>query len=407
MNVKILKNIFIVLLLIVLALGFSKSYTSYSIDNLDFVISLGIDIAESDEEKLKVSFEFTKPANYSPDSGGSSSDNKPVINTVEASSINSAINLMNAHMGKELKLSHCKLIVFSEKLAEKGISDEVYTLINNVQIRPSTNIIVSKSTPEYYLQNLNPSVENYVTKYYEVFPDSGKYTGYTTNATIGEFFYALSTNTCEPMAILGGITEKNENDSPDINNIKTGNVPIRSERKAENMGLAVFKNDHLVGELTALETLCHSIMTGKVNNFLVSVPNPKNSNDLLDVYLYDDMNTKLDVDIVNDTPFVKVNIKLTGDIASTSYNSDYLNEETLNSISNYTSSYLESIMSDYLYKTAKKYQSDINCIGKRSLNNFKNWSELENYNWKDRYKDSFFDVNVTVNIKSGSLISEI
>ena len=314
---------------------------------------------------------------------------------------------MNAHMGKELKLSHCKLIVFSEKLAEKGISDEVYTLINNVQIRPSTNIIVSKSTPEYYLQNLNPSVENYVTKYYEVFPDSGKYTGYTTNATIGEFFYALSTNTCEPMAILGGITEKNENDSPDINNIKTGNVPIRSERKAENMGLAVFKNDHLVGELTALETLCHSIMTGKVNNFLVSVPNPKNSNDLLDVYLYDDMNTKLDVDIVNDTPFVKVNIKLTGDIASTSYNSDYLNEETLNSISNYTSSYLESIMSDYLYKTAKKYQSDINCIGKRSLNNFKNWSELENYNWKDRYKDSFFDVNVTVNIKSGSLISEI
>ena len=138
---KFIKNLFIALLLVSLALGFSKSYTSYSIDNLDFVLAMGIDIDEADDSKLKVSFEFTRASNYSPDSGGSGSeDYKPIISSVEASSIDSAINLMNAHMGKELKFSHCKLIVFSEKLAEKGISEHIYTLINNVQIRPSTNI---------------------------------------------------------------------------------------------------------------------------------------------------------------------------------------------------------------------------------------------------------------------------
>lgn len=64
---NIFKNFFIILLLISLTLGFSKSYTSYTIDNLDFVTSIGIDVSETDDTKLKISFEFTKASNYSPE----------------------------------------------------------------------------------------------------------------------------------------------------------------------------------------------------------------------------------------------------------------------------------------------------------------------------------------------------
>ena len=370
------------------------------------MLSLGIDVAESDENKLKVSFEFTKASNYSPDSSDSS-DVEPIISSVEASSISSAINLMNAHMGKQLKLSHCKLVVFSEKLAEKGISDEIYTLVNNVQIRPSTNIIVSKCSSEYYLQNLNPTIEDYLTKYYEVFPNSGKYTGYTTDATIGDFFYSMSTNTCEPFAILGGMHEENaDKNFEDINNITAGNMPITSKRQAQTVGIAVFKNDRMVGELTALETLSFSILAGKVNNFLVTISDPNDSNQSLDISLYDDMNTKIDVDIINDSPYVTANIKLTGVIDTTSFDSNYLNEETLKEISSRAESYLESTISNFLYKTSKEYHSDISCVGKRSLKNFSTWHDYENYNWKDQYRNAFFDVNVDINVKSGSLITE-
>ena len=388
-----------------MALGFSKSYTSYSIDNLDFVLAMAIDVSDTDESKLKVSFEFSKAAYYSPESSNSE-DYKPIINTVEASSIDTAINLMNAHMGKELKLSHCKLIIFSEKLAEKGISEHIYTLVNNVQIRPSTNIIVTKCSSEYYLQNLNPTIEDYITVYYEVFPNSGKYTGYTTNATIGDFFYSMSTNTCESYALLAGMSGTDEDDYQDMNNIIAGNTPIHSKRRADNIGIAVFKKDKIVGELNALETLCFSVLASKVNNFLVSVPNPNNSNDYLDINLHDDMSTKVKVDIVNETPYVHVNLKLTGTIGTTTYSADYLNQATLDDISNYTSSYLETLVSGFLYKTSKEFHSDISCIGKRALRAFTTWKEYEAYNWKDRYRDAFFDVNVNVNVKSGSLITE-
>lgn len=40
---KIIKNIFIITSIFIFLLGFSSSYTSLSIDNLAYVIALGID----------------------------------------------------------------------------------------------------------------------------------------------------------------------------------------------------------------------------------------------------------------------------------------------------------------------------------------------------------------------------
>ena len=156
---KLFRNIFIVLITIVLVMAFSSSYTSFSIDNLAFVIAIGIDTGDNDGN-LKVSFQIAKPSSAS--QGSSTQDETSIINTVETSSIYTAINLMNSYIGKELNLSHCKLVVFSEEVATNGISNEIYTLINDVQIRPSTNIIVSKihiiETVKLILQVINKPV---------------------------------------------------------------------------------------------------------------------------------------------------------------------------------------------------------------------------------------------------------
>lgn len=404
---NIIRNIFILILLLVLLLGFSKSYISYSIDNLAFVTAIGIDLSDSDKTKLNVVFQFsTTPKSSESDSKNSSIQSKSTIASVEASSIDSAINLMNSHMGKELKLSHCKLIIFSEEIAKRGISDEIYSLVNNIQVRPAANLVVSKCNTEYYIKNSNPSLENYVSKYYEIFPDSGKYTGYTTNATIGSFFHSLSANTCEGYAILGGVSSERDLNFKDTATLKSGNTSIKADRKAENIGLAVFKNDNLVGELTALETLSFSILRNDINTFMVSIPRPENSNEFLDIYLYASMPPSFNVDIVNNTPYIKVDIQLNGGISTSSYNTNYLNSDYLEKISLYTNSYLESIISNYLFKTSKDFESDICCIGKYALSKFNTWHDYESYNWKEKYKDAFFEVNVNSNIKSGHLINQ-
>lgn len=134
---------------------------------------------------------------------GSSGEVAPtIINSVDASSLDSAINLMNTYVSKEISLSHCKAIIISESFASEGISKLLYSLMNKVQIRPDANIIISKCFAKDFIEKTQPNLENLVAKYYEIAPISSKYTGYTVNATIGNFFNQFSCRTCQPTATL-------------------------------------------------------------------------------------------------------------------------------------------------------------------------------------------------------------
>lgn len=216
---KFIKIIFVLTLIVLLILAFSDSYFALSIDNLAYVLAIGID--KSDTNKLRVSFQFSTTNSVS--ESGSTQKTTTLVKTVDASSLSTAFNLMNSYMGKEINMSHCKVIIFSEELAYDGISDEIYTLINDTQIRPTANIVVSQCDAKYYIENTKPELENLISKYYEIFDNSSKSTGFMPDATIGGFFNALVCKTCMPYAILG-----------DVKSVQ-----------AENIGLAAFDNDRL------------------------------------------------------------------------------------------------------------------------------------------------------------------
>lgn len=153
-----------------------------------------------DNSEFQITFEFTTPTSTGE---SSSSETSPIIvNSVQASSLESAISLMNTYVSKEISLSHCKQIIISETLASEGISKLVYSLMNKVQIRPDTNIIISKCQAKDFIQKNQPNLENLVAKYYEIAPISSEYTGYTANTTIGDFFNQFACVTCQPTAIL-------------------------------------------------------------------------------------------------------------------------------------------------------------------------------------------------------------
>mgnify|MGYP004454835707 FL=1 len=408
---KIIKKIFILVIILMLILVFHDSYTYFNIDNLAFVNAIGIDLA--DNNNYKISFQFTKPSTST--NASSSSENIPIINTVETYSISTAINLMNSYLGKELNLSHCKLIVFSEKVAVRGIADDIYTLVNNIQIRPSSNIVITKTDAKYYLENSKPSLENLFTTYYEIFPNSSEYTGYLSNITVGSFFDLLVSKTANPCAILGGSISTNENDldiyapsSPENSgNIKSNETSISGKRGSENIGLAVFKEDKLIGELTAIETVCYSILSDSVNGFLITIPNPENSEKYLDVYLLNDNKPKIKVNIINGTPYITIDCCFTGKLYSISQDSNYMDSNVLNNISEAVNSYIKTQLSSYLYKTSKEFESDINGLGKFALSSFTTTTEFDNYDWLSNYKNAFFNINVDSNMSSGFLLSDV
>ena len=115
---------------------------------------------------------------------------------------------------------------------------------------------------------------------------------------------------------------------------------------------------------------------------------------------------KIKIEILNGTPYITLDCRFTGRIYSMEDGADYLDSNMLNQISNSCNSYLEAILTDYLYKTSKALNSDINGFGKTARKNFLTLDEFYDYNWNEKYKDSFFKVTIDSSIRSSSLLTE-
>ncbi len=200
MNNKARKVFAIIIFLLLLIISSTNYYGIKGIDNLAYVVAIGLD--KGDNENLKLSLQISVP--NSGDSGSSSSSQSAsvVVDSIECPSINTGINLFNSYLGKEVNLSHCKVLIISEELANDGIGEYLYTLTNNIEFRTDSSIIISKCDAKSYLEYSTPLLDKVSARYYEIAPSSSEYTGYTESIRLNEFFSAVTDSFSEPVAIL-------------------------------------------------------------------------------------------------------------------------------------------------------------------------------------------------------------
>lgn len=442
---KILFSIIVfVILLGVFGNAFSASYVYSNIGDLAYVLALGIDVGE--KSKLKISAQFSKTAVFTPGSGSSSEDtNNMVLVSGEADSIFSGLNLLNSYIGKELNLSHCSVIIFSEEFAKQGIYTEILSLINNAQLQPSANLVISTSDAYDYLNNSTPNLEKMTVKYYETFAITSRFTGYISNISIGEFYDLLVTNGPSPTAILGGLnsttrkelaegksgnsensgggssgnssggsgetnSQQSSDGSPDavINpeDLTAGSSSVSGNRGSENIGIALFKNDKFCGELTAVETICHLLIENNVDSCIISIDSPVAENEKIELRLTPSKKSKITVNIKDNLPYININLNLDADVITLQNNENYQSNEILNKISDSAKEYLKKEINNYLNKVCKEYGIDIDKFYTKGLCHFLTIPEWKNFNWEEKIKNADFDINVNINVISSVLITK-
>lgn len=189
---KVPRNILIITILIALLASISNySSSSENIDDLAYVMAVGIDVGTT--AKYKISLQLStiessateaiiKPEENTEESSGSSggesssgsssgeqsSSNAAEIYTIECNSLDTAINIANTFLNKDITLSHCKVLVVSEEQARKNISQIINTFINKVEVRPDCNIIISSIGNNEFDSSNKPKLEDLLSKYYDI-----------------------------------------------------------------------------------------------------------------------------------------------------------------------------------------------------------------------------------------------
>ena len=452
MSKNLTSIIVFVILLVIFSNAFSASYTSRNISNLAYIFALGIDKGEN--AKIKISAQLSKIATSTGGGGSSGEGNNPILISCEANSIFSGINLLNTYIGKELNLAHCSVFVFSKEFAQDGISSEIYSLINNEEVRPSTNLVLSTCDAYDYLKNSNPNLERLTTKYYETFSITDRFTGYISNITIGNFYNTLASKDEEATAILGGLnsaarsenskssSNSNKSDSSDTEKLSSessgssnssnnssnessnqssqeqessiinpedltaGTSSASGKRGTENIGLAVFENDKFRGELTATETICHLLINNDLDSCIISIDNPIVESEKMELQLFPSKKTKITINIIDGIPHISIKLYLNADVMTLEQDIDYENSETLEKISSAAKNFLINELNKYLNKISKEYNCDIDKFYSKAIGHFATIPEWENFNWKEKFKNAVFNIDLDFNVTSSLLVTK-
>ena len=168
-------------------------------------------------------------------------------------------------------------------------------------------------------------------------------------------------------------------------------------------GLAVFKGDKFVGELSSMQTVYHLILSNQLRSTIINVPSPFSDSAYISLSVTS-AKCKSNVEIVNGSPFITCNVDFDTRVLSSSASANYLNDENIELIQTYANSFFKSHIEDYLYQTSINFGSDIVGFGKCAVKNFSTMEDWNNYNWLENYKHSFFDVTVNTHVASSYLI---
>ncbi len=374
------KCISLACLLVILLVTLTGCYDSNGIENFYYIVALGIDKAE--DNLIALSIQIAKTTSSSDAATSQSSEYK--IYTVDCESIESGINILNNYLNKKINLSHCSAIIFSEEIAREGVKGYINILGNDTEIRPSCNLLISSAKAYDVLDKVSNSGESFSSRLYEYILQSVDYTGYTLDSTFTNFFSKINTDQTQATAIY----------------------TVVNDDTIQNSGAAIFKDDIMVGTISPLQTISHLLITNELKSCMISIPSPFQENELVDLNLKKCTGSKMEVDLINQTPYISIDLPIKGSINSSGEAFDYTIPENITLVEEAANKYLERLIKEYLYTISKQYNSDTVGFGGMLASKFLTTDEFNKIEWNKIFKDSFFTVKVDTHITSSHLFNK-
>ncbi|HOP99462.1 MAG TPA: Ger(x)C family spore germination protein [Acetivibrio clariflavus] len=346
-------------------------------------------------------------------------ESSSTVIAVETPSIYSGLNMLNSFISKQINLSHIKVIVFSQEIAQEGISKYLHAMIRNREFRPNVSIIVSRCSAEEFIDAVKPKLETNPAKYYELLLDAYRYTGFTTDTQLIDFYNKSERSSIQPVAVLADVSKYKSSDEFDLSNstykekgrsfplegdFKAGDLPKLGGLNIEIMGLAIFDGGKMVGELDGEETSYNLMVEGKFNSMYFTMPDPIKKDDLVVLQLRRSRLTEKKVEMIGDKPKLIVKVHLEGDILSVQSGINCESGENLKFLQSATEAYIKDGIIKYLDKSTKVFKTDTNGFGNTIKGKFLTWQEWQEFDWLSKYKEATYDVEVDVAIRRPGLI---
>ena len=228
------------------------------INDLEIVIGMGVD-KDEDTGNILLTAQVVKEGEMekSSGSGGGGGDGKAFWNvTGTGESVFESVRQITHKTGNRLFVSHNHVIIFGKDLASEGLQKYIDFFLRAHEMRPTAIILIAEGRA-LDVMNAKPETEKLPAMNIAKLVKTYGFTSHFYKVNMKDFASCLMCDSRSPIAPLVGVSK--DGDNKDI----------------YMSGMAVFKNDKMVGRLNEDETRGLLWVLGKVKSgvLLISFPN--------------------------------------------------------------------------------------------------------------------------------------
>lgn len=384
------------LIIIPIALSLlSGCWSKKELDKLGIVTGVGIDIVD---EGYEVTVQIINPAEVA----AKELTSRTAVSTYSSTgkTMFDAIRNLIKVTPRKVYLSHTRVVIFSEELARRGISDTVDFLVRDHELRTDFYLTIAKgSTAKQMLNILTPLEKIPASKLYSTIDSSERYLAQTRTVKIQQFTADLLLKGQHPF-ITGIYIEGDPVVGSSINNVEQIDSPTKLF--VDNIG--VMQNDKLIGWLTPEESKGFNYITGEVKSSTEIIQCNDGDKHTSFEIINTDKQTKGKVK--QGTPSFTVDIKIKANITQNDCNLKLSDPKVLKTLEQDLDKQILETSNQALEALQKDLQSDIVGFGEllhRTTN--KEWQSLKT-NWNEIFPNVEVKVNVQSKIKRTGTITD-
>ncbi|MCX7711176.1 MAG: Ger(x)C family spore germination protein [Clostridia bacterium] len=394
------------------------------IDEEVYALVLGADISANNKIKITLQYPSYKGSggggSGSKSSGGGGGGSREeigvyegnIITTVEASSILEGINLLNTAVSRQISLTHCKLLVFSEELAKQGVEDYLAPMMRYRDMRRIMHVIVCKGKAESFIkENINTIGES-ESKAIELMATQSLNNGLFPRMTFIDFYRNMLSPYEQPLTAYAGINDFSKLSSGDEETasplkIPEGYLPSEVPRKGaarrELAGTAIFNGPKMIGVLDSFETRCMLIIKNQFKRGIVTIEDRKAPGKVIPLDVRLGRKPVIKGYFENGVPIIDVRVNIEADLGAIQSRVNYERLSLVEALNGQIKEFFEAGLRQTIDKT-QRLNCDVFGFGEYIAGNFSTIQELEAYNWKKHYKDAKVNVTVEANVRRTGLM---
>lgn len=249
-------------LLLVLPMLLSGCWERKELNELAFVLALGLDKAESG---YKVSMQVVIPSSItSQGAGGSGAGGVPVVTyNFTVPTIYESLRKFNLVSSRSPYMGHIRVLVIGEELAREGVGETLDVLKRSREPRMDFYVMVArKTTAENILKVLTPLDRLPANKLFNALDKSYKISSKTVAVTLDKFIEDLLCEGENP--VLTGVEVQGD---PGAGGEKSNIERTSPKARLRYENVAVFKKDKLIGWMDENETVGYNyVINGVTKN---------------------------------------------------------------------------------------------------------------------------------------------